>query len=194
MPLDAWQIAVLNFLFCCAPPDFTPALHFLRVENSEELPAALGRFRARKSSSCNIWTRAERTENRANIASMTIDGELYPLHCAISSNWKIHYFTAEMADSAEHRAEDAAFLENMPQALGPLAITALQHIQKLLGLDYGGIDFGLNAKGELLVFEANATMVVNPPDAGECWKYRLPAYRRSTLPFTKCCSAGLGRS
>ena len=83
-----------------------------------------------------------------------------------------------MADNPEHRAEDAAFLENMPSVLGPLAMNALEQIQSTLGLDYAGIDFGLNAKGEVLVFEANATMVVNPPDPDERWSYRLPAYQR----------------
>jgi len=109
---------------------------------------------------------------------MMIDGQIYPLHVAISSHWKIHYFTAEMADNPEHRAEDAAFLERMPAVLGPLAMNALQRIQSTLGLDYAGIDFGLNAKGEVLLFEANATMVVNPPDPDERWSYRLPAYQR----------------
>ena len=77
---------------------------------------------------------------------MMIDGQIYPLHVAISSHWKIHYFTAEMAGDHEHRAEDAAFLENMPGVLGPVAMKALGQIQSTLGLDYGGIDFGLNAK------------------------------------------------
>jgi hypothetical protein len=40
---------------------------------------------------------------------MMIDGQLYPLHCAISSHWKIHYFTAEMADKPAHRAVLARF-------------------------------------------------------------------------------------
>jgi hypothetical protein len=109
---------------------------------------------------------------------MTIGGELYPLHVAISSHWKIHYFTAEMAERADHRAEDARFLENMPEVLGPRAMEALAHIQATLGLDYAGIDFGLSPAGDLLLFEANATMVVNPPDPGERWAYRRPAVER----------------
>ncbi|MGH9445940.1 MAG: ATP-grasp domain-containing protein, partial [Terriglobia bacterium] len=110
--------------------------------------------------------------------AMMIDGHVYPLHVAVSSHWKIHYFTAEMADNLEYRAEDAAFLENMAGVLGPLAMNALERIQALLGLDYGGIDFGLNAKGEVLVFEANATMAVNAPEPDERWNYRRPAYER----------------
>jgi hypothetical protein len=83
-----------------------------------------------------------------------------------------------MANNPQHRAEDAAFLEDMPGVLGPVAMSALKQIQSTLDLDYAGIDFGLNAKGEVLVFEANATMVVNPPDPGELWKYRQSCYER----------------
>ena len=109
---------------------------------------------------------------------MMIDGQLYPLHVAISSHWKIHYFTAEMAEQADHRAEDAEFLENMPGVLGPRAMQALAGIQATLGLDYGGIDFGLSAEGNVLLFEANATMVVNPPEPDQRWAYRRPAVER----------------
>jgi len=103
---------------------------------------------------------------------------LYPLHVAVSSHWKIHYFTADMADKPEHRAEDAEFLENMPGVLGPRAMMALAEIQARLGLDYAGIDFGLGANGEILLFEANATMVVNPAEPEEKWAYRRPAVER----------------
>ena len=82
-----------------------------------------------------------------------------------------------MADHPEHRKEDAAFLNDMSTALGP-AVTALARIRDALNLDYGGIDFGLNEAGEVLVFEANATMVVNPPDADDRWTYRRPAVKR----------------
>jgi hypothetical protein len=109
---------------------------------------------------------------------MMIDGKLYPLHVAISSHWKIHYSTAEMADHPEHRAEDAEFLENLEAVLGPRAMAALAEIQQRLGLDYAGIDFGLSASREILFFEANATMVVNPPEPDDKWAYRRPAVDR----------------
>jgi hypothetical protein len=89
----------------------------------------------------------------------------------------VHYFTADMADHPEHRMEDAAFLNEMPAVLGP-AVTALARIRDALNLDYGGIDFGLNEAGEVLLFEANATMVVNPPDSHEQWSYRRAAVTR----------------
>jgi glutathione synthase/RimK-type ligase-like ATP-grasp enzyme len=63
----------------------------------------------------------------------------------------------------------------MPGVLGDRAMTALGEIQKTLGLDYGGIDFALNNKGDVLLFEANATMAVVSPDADPRWDYRRPA-------------------
>jgi glutathione synthase/RimK-type ligase-like ATP-grasp enzyme len=104
--------------------------------------------------------------------AMMIDGRLYPLHMALSHDWKVHYFTADMADAPEHRALEAAFLQDMPAAIGPRAMHALEQINRALSLDYGGVDFGLAADGSLLLFEANATMVVFPPGPEPMWDYR----------------------
>jgi hypothetical protein len=106
---------------------------------------------------------------------MMIGGNIYPLHLAISRDWKVHYFTSDMADKPDHRLEEAAFLADMPAVLGDKAYRALEGIREALGLDYAGIDFGLNAQGDLLLFEANATMVIAVPDNDERWAYRRAA-------------------
>ena len=109
---------------------------------------------------------------------MMIGGKIYPLHLAISRNWKVHYFTSDMADKPDHRSEEARFLEDMPGVLGNTAMAALESIRDALGLDYAGVDFGLAANGEVLLFEANATMVIAVPDAHERWAYRRVAINR----------------
>jgi hypothetical protein len=43
---------------------------------------------------------------------------------------------------------------------------------------YPGIDFCLNQDGEILPFEANATMVAKQPDKDPCWDYRRAAVER----------------
>jgi glutathione synthase/RimK-type ligase-like ATP-grasp enzyme len=48
----------------------------------------------------------------------------------------------------------------------------------MLGLDYAGIDFGIGPDGELLLFEANATMVIATPDGDPRWAYRRAAINR----------------
>ena len=157
-------------------PGFHTGLHFLRVDNFEGLTAALAELPGPELIVMQYLDARGADGKTRKYRVMLVDGQIYPLHVAISSHWKIHYFTAEMAGNPQHRAEDAAFLEDMPRVLGPLAMNALKQIQSTLALDYAGVDFGLNAQGELLFFEANATMVVNPPEPDERWKYRRPAY------------------
>ena len=106
---------------------------------------------------------------------MFIDGAVYPLHLAISADWKVHYFSAAMEHEPACRAEEQRFLESMPSVLGPRAMAALADIQAALGLDYAGIDFALAGDGSVLLFEANATMVIAPPGPGPIWDYRRPA-------------------
>jgi hypothetical protein len=103
---------------------------------------------------------------------MFIGGALYPVHLAISADWKVHYFTAAMAKNAAFREEERHFLDNMQAVLGPRAMTALTAIGETLGLDYAGADFALAADGSVLLFEANATMVVSQPEPGPMWDYR----------------------
>jgi len=106
---------------------------------------------------------------------MFVDGRPYPLHLAISTHWKVHYFSAAMAERADYREEERAFLEDMAGTLGPGVMEALQRIAAVLELDYGGVDFALDRQGRVVVFEANATMVITPVDDDERWAYRRAA-------------------
>jgi hypothetical protein len=97
---------------------------------------------------------------------------IFPLHLAISEQWKVHYFSAAMAEHEERRRADAAFLRDMPAAIGSTAMHALEGIVAMLRLEFAGVDFGVDADGRLLLFEANATMSVPIPDADALWDYR----------------------
>ena len=168
----------LNFPLLLRTPGFHTGRHFVRVDRAGALQEALAGLPGAELTAIQYLDSRGPDGKVRKYRVMLIDGGLYPLHVAISSHWKIHYFTAEMAERAEHRAEDAEFLENMPAVLGPRAMAALEQIQGALGLDYAGIDFGLSRDGDVLLFEANATMVVNPPEPDERWAYRRPAVER----------------
>jgi aromatic-L-amino-acid decarboxylase len=167
-----------HFPLLVRTPGFHTGRHFVRVESPESLAGAVAELPGKELTVIEFLNARGADGKVRKYRVMMIDGQLFPLHVAISSHWKIHYFTAEMAEHADHRAEDAEFLDNMPGVLGPRAMEALAGIQAALGLDYAGVDFGLSANGDLLLFEANATMVVNPPEPDERWAYRRPAVAR----------------
>lgn len=90
-----------------------------------------------------------------------IDGQAYPYHLAISSHWMVHYFSADMEGTRWKLDEELRFLNDPFAALGSRAYAAIEHIGRRLGLDYGGIDCTILPDGRVLVFEANATMLVH---------------------------------
>ena len=109
---------------------------------------------------------------------LMIDGDLYPLHVAVSHHWKVHYFSADMSTHAEHRAEDRAFLDDMPGVLGSQTMNTLGAIRDVVGLDYGGIDFAIDLQGRVVVFETNASMSIVPAPTDEMWAYRVAPVER----------------
>ncbi len=153
-------------------PGFHTGRFFHRVEAPSDLAEAAAGLPGRELMLIEFLDARDDQGRARKYRVMMIEGRLYPLHLAVSADWKGHYFTADMAERPDLRAEDAAFLNDMPGVLGPLAMAGLIRIAEALDLDYAGVDFGLNAKGEILLFEANATMVVNPPDPDPRWDYR----------------------
>jgi aromatic-L-amino-acid decarboxylase len=164
-----------SFPLLLRTPGFHGGEHFLRVDSSAQLAECVDELPGNDLLVIQYLDARRSDGDCRKYRVMMVDGRLYPLHVAISGDWKIHYYSADMADYPVHRAEDAAFLEDMPSALGPRAMAALQQIQDTLGLDYGGIDFGLNERGDVLLFEANATMAVVVPEKDPRWDYRRPA-------------------
>ncbi|MGA7804503.1 tetratricopeptide repeat protein [Bradyrhizobium sp.] len=156
-------------------PGYHTGRNFVRVATAEDLPAAAAGLPGDQVLLIQYLDARGLDGNARKYRVMMIDGRLYPLHLAISEQWKVHYFSSDMADQPEHRLEEAKFLENMPGVLGDKAMRALQGIRDALGLDYAGIDFGVGRSGELMLFEANATMVIAKPNDDPRWSYRRGA-------------------
>lgn len=151
---------------------FHAGQHFVKIDQVDEFKAALSAIPGQEFVLIQFLDARSADGKFRKYRVMMINGKLYPLHAAVSNNWKVHYFSADMAENASHRAEDLAFLSDMAQILGPTAMAVLEQIQAILGLDYGGVDFGVTAAGEIIFFEANATMIITLPEAGEKWDYR----------------------
>jgi len=166
----------LSFPLLARVPGFHTGRNFVRVETAEQLAEAAEKFPGDE-----VWLieQLDARDGRGmfrKLRAMIVEGKLYPLHLAISRDWKVHYYTADMAQSVANRAQEAPFLRDMASVVGARGMAVLQHIAETLELDYGGIDFAVNAQGEILFFEANATMVMVPLAADEKWHYRRPAF------------------
>ncbi len=162
----------LRFPLLLRAPGFHTGRHFLRVERNDDLAAAMAALPGEELLAIEYLDARGRDGMARKYRVMIIDGALYPLHLAISADWKVHYFSADMAANAAYREEERRFLDAMPEVLGTRAMGALEAIAKKLGLDYAGMDFALASDGSVLLFEANATMVVNRPDPDPIWDYR----------------------
>lgn len=185
-----------SFPLLLRAPGFHTGQHFIKVERAGDLAAALAELPGDELLAIEYLDARGADGKSRKCRVMFIGGALYPLHLAISSDWKVHYFTADMGSEEAHRREEQRFLENMEQALGPRAMAALTRIAAHLGLDYGGIDFAVGGDGALIFFEANTTMVIVPPPADPQWDYRRAAITRAldaarALPLAKLRTASL---
>ena len=174
---DAVAANGFSFPLLARAPGFHTGKHFVRAGTAEELAAAVAELPGD-----DVWL-IEQLDARdgdgmfRKIRVMMIDRKIYPLHLAIArDNWKVHYFRADMAHSQDNRRKDREFLDDMPRVIGRRAVATLERVAATLDLDYGGIDFAVNTAGEILLFEANATMVMVPLTTDEKWDYRRPAF------------------
>ncbi|MGC1301965.1 MAG: hypothetical protein WA840_06295, partial [Caulobacteraceae bacterium] len=91
-----------------------------------------------------------------------VDRRPYPYHLAISKHWMVHHASADMAADAWRMEEELRFLADPEAAIGARALAAVGAIARRLDLDYAGLDFSVLPDGQVLVFEANATMLIHP--------------------------------
>jgi hypothetical protein len=169
----------LRFPFLLRSPGFHTGRFFERIERPAEIEGALNALPGEELLAIEYLNGRRADGKYRKYRAIIVDDELYPLHLAISTEWKIHYGNAGMGSHPEHQVEEARFLDDMEAALGTRAVRALEAIRAELGLQFGGIDFGVDAAGNVLLYEANATMNVMPPEPHEHWAaYRIAPTRR----------------
>lgn len=110
-----------------------------------------------------------------------IEDEVLPYHLAIGDEWKLHHDNTDMENHAWMQREEEAFLTDPSTVFTPANFAALRAIRRALDLDYSGIDCALTPEGEVLVFEANASMLVH--DHNERFPYKGPAVARIKQAF-----------
>ncbi len=110
-----------------------------------------------------------------------VGDEILPYHLAIGLDWKLHHDSTDMVDHSWMQREEEDFL-NRPTAFFDAGhIQALRAIRQAIGLEYFGIDCGLDAAGQLVVFEVNASMLVH--QRNDDFPYKAPFVERIRLAF-----------
>jgi glutathione synthase/RimK-type ligase-like ATP-grasp enzyme len=112
---------------------------------------------------------------------MCVGEQILPYHLAIGSHWKVHHATTDMADNAWMQREEREFLAAPERVFDAPARAALERIRRTIGLDYFGIDCALDRAGRVVVFEANACMLVH--GRNERFPYKDGAVRRIRAAF-----------
>ena len=161
----------LTFPLLLRSPGYQTGRHFVRVERTDDLDQAVAALPGETLLAIEFVDVRDDDGAIRKYRMMIVDGELIPLHAAVADAWKVHYATAQMDDPA-NRAEDELFLDDPAAVLGAPALAALARVRDALELDYAGIDFSLDHAGDVVVFEANATMIVLPPGPESIWDYR----------------------
>ena len=110
-----------------------------------------------------------------------VDDQVMPYHLAIGDNWKVHHGTTDMANHQWMQDEEKEFLARPETFFSEENFRALRTIQKSVGLEYFGIDCGLNQAGELVVFEVNASMLVH--DHNKQFPYKSPFVHKIKKAF-----------
>ena len=110
-----------------------------------------------------------------------VDGQIMPYHLAIGGRWKVHHDSTDMADHPRMKQEEEAFLNNPASVFGSSHYRVLREISERIGLDYFGIDCGLDASENLVVFEVNASMLVH--DQNQEFPYKMPFVQRIKAAF-----------
>lgn len=163
--------------FLLRSPGFHTGEHFELVERADAIAAAAAGLPGDELLAIEFLDARGGDGASRKYRVLFIDGKAYPLHLARASHWKVHYYSADLVREPASIAEETAFLTDTERALGPRAVAALEAIRDELALDYFGVDFALDRDGRVLLFEANATMKVVPPAAGDPNRARHEAAR-----------------
>jgi tetratricopeptide (TPR) repeat protein len=110
-----------------------------------------------------------------------IGEEILPYHLAIGLDWKLHHDSTDMIDHGWMQREEEAFLNDPTAFFTPSHYQALHAIRHAVDLGYFGIDCGLDASGNLVVFEVNASMLIHQHN--ENFPYKAPFVERIRLAF-----------
>ena len=101
-----------------------------------------------------------------------IDREVFPYHLTIGHDWKLHYYRVNMDEQPWMKREEEAFLADWRSAFPDALGEAVREVAGRLDLDYAGIDCAIGRDGNVLLFEANPSMLVHLTESRVAFPYK----------------------
>ncbi|HEY4030895.1 MAG TPA: hypothetical protein VGM25_11160 [Caulobacteraceae bacterium] len=145
-----------------------------RIEDAEALAAHVEQVRAHTAYVSRFvdYASADGLWRKYRVAFMA--GRPYLAHMAVGDHWMVHYLNAGMAESADKRAEEASAMEQFDEGFAVRHAAAFAALHERLGLDYFAIDCAELPNGDLLLFEADVSMIVHALDPVDLYPYKRP--------------------
>jgi hypothetical protein len=106
-----------------------------------------------------------------------IGGLPYAAHLAVSTQWKVHYLSADMHLHADRRAEEQQWMTDFGDFARRHA-QAFAALTKCFDVDYFCIDCAETTNGRLLIFEADTIMLVHDLDSEALFPYKRPVLQK----------------
>lgn len=105
-------------------------------------------------------------------------------HMLVSENWNVHAKERAgfMADRPELVAEERALFER-EEPFPPSVRQVLESVRERMELDFFGMDFGITHAGEVVLFEANATMSFFPFSRDPQFEYLQRCFEPAEAAF-----------
>lgn len=183
LPRAQIRDAGFAYPFLVRSPGHHTGRHFVRVESADELDSNIATLPGEQLLVIEFIDVRSADGLVRKYRVLGIGGQVFPAHLAASESWKVHFFTSNAAQSETQRAEDARFLDRPHEVVGERAWDALASVIKALELDYAGVDFGIDSSGDIVIFEANATMSVYPVPSDPLFAYRREPAARIVTAF-----------
>ena len=168
---EAAAFAEFGFPFLIRPVDSHGGRGLELVGTASQLQAYLARFDAAAFIVAEYVDYRDSDGFYRKYRVVLVDGEPFAYHLAISPEWMVHYYKTPMREHAWMRAEEERFMED-PGSVFPAWETSFRAIARAIGLDYFAIDCARAPDGAVVVFEADAAMLVHCLDPLEIFPYK----------------------
>lgn len=116
-----------------------------------------------------------------------IDGQLYPVHNLRSHNWEVGRRGDRLQVMGREqwmRDDETHCLDRFDDYLGRDRLAALTQFMTKIGLEFCGVDFGIDPQGRVVIFEANPAMR-HHYDHVAVAPYIKPAHDRASAAFNQ---------